>query len=1859
MRREHIRIIFKEKMQHRFLCIVLLFFSFANKGFTQCAYQRSASITHVTCLGGNNGAIYPDIDGDTADISNPGVLISEIFTDPSGNDSPFEWVELVATKALNFSLTPYTVIVSNNGFASSKGWIQGGAPSPPPNNSTYAFQIDSGIVVAGDVFYVGGVNMAVSGVKIRVKQTAIEPGDGGIGAPFLSTGVIGNGGGVADGVAIFNKSTQLIDSTSIPVDAIFFGAGIGSAATADTSKGFTLPTNDNYGGGHLKLNSYCAPDVLGKYSVKATGRYNSSNGTFSSPRGWSSMGVAGPTGISDVKVDRLEYNWSTGATTKSIQNLTAGTYTLIITSQSLYPCVQTYSYNVGTSGPSVNISFSTNQPTCSTSNNGVIYASVSGLNPYSTHYSWSNGESGINKNSISNLAPGNYSVTVSDGQSACSYSQSVILSDRNQYPITNAISYSTICPGSQNGYAVGQITQQTAVPYSFLWSNGETGQDISQVPSGTYTLTVTDGLGCTYVDTANVLEEIAVSIDSVTPDSRTVGYPVTLYGENFSMITEVYFGSLKAPFTTLISDSVLSVVIPERADTGNVRVRTKNNCWVEGPIYQPVDAYGRLSIKVFYEGLYLYGGYMNSPLINSGLSGNALSTDLIQIELISVSDLNKILFFSACTLNTEGITEVKFPYDLIGEGAYIKIKGRNMVETWSKTPVILGEFCSYDFSSTGCLQGIKTLAIDSIQYTSSRVSIQVISPVCDSIIAVGVCWNIESDPIVELNQNTSSPWYGDTLPISFDLNQLQTGIKYFARAFVSTSKGIIYGNTLSFTTPFILMDADGNIYDTIRIGNQTWMKQNLAVTRYRNGQLIPHITGNQDWFYAHAYQKGAWTYYDTLPSNNIPYGKLYNYYTVNDTAICPTGWHIPSSSEWNELISFLGGTWQAGNALRDTGTLYWNFPNSGATNSSGFSALPGGIRNVWNGFGQKGNWAVFRSSDGPSLVVPSPNYSPYVWFEQDQSRGESIRCIKDRLPSVYTSEVLSRSSNRLFVGGTVGYVDGIQNFTRGICWSTSPQPNISMPTKVYSGAGHGEFKVSIPNLAPSTTYYYRAFSSDGVNVVYGDVKQGQTTAAPLPGQIVDVDGFAYDTVQIGSQTWLKQNLRTSRYLNGTNIPEVSGSWNYLNGGVFCYYNNNPNYDTIYGKLYNYWALNDTLICPTNFHVPNWNEFNSLISYLGGPYDAVNKLKETGTSHWLSTSAAVNNSSGFTALPGGYRQYDNFFNIGVWATFGGSEYSKMIINHPSTPALATSWGGPTEGNSVRCIKNALPELGGITLEGINSSRVFASSAVSYDGGLQLTAKGFCIGTSPLPSLNSGMVITSDNTTTGTFNHEIRNLVPGTTYFIRAYATNGIGTNYGNESSFTTQSISATMVADIDGNLYSTIPWGNHRMLGTNLRTSRYNNDTSLGQFLNSNQASNLATLQKGAYFKYNTNYNDSLDGKLYNWYSINDTAICPTSWHIPSRQEWNNNSGNAANSFYYQGYFINYPYTYQSNLPNTPYYYWINEDYWVDYASTIGGGIFFKSTGMTIRCFNDTTPYQYQLTSYRNKQPGQVFLSARVNLDGGIPITSKGFCWSTSPNPTINNQSITVGSDTGYFQGYLSNLNHNTLYYIRPFATNSKGTSYGPQVSILTLKTGQVADYEGHGYDTVRIGNRTWLKQNLRTKFYRNGTPILQVQSNLNWGGIQSGVGAWAYYNNDSTLAATNGMVYNWFAVNDTAICPTGYRLPGDSDWNELILSLDPNACTTCQGIQSTIAGGMLKSVSPGTWNFPNSSANNSSGFNAIGTGSRNSSGQDSGLGLYGYWWSSSPISNGAWMRYVDYNSGSVNRNTNSWGVGYSIRCVNE
>jgi uncharacterized protein (TIGR02145 family) len=220
---------------------------------------------------------------------------------------------------------------------------------------------------------------------------------------------------------------------------------------------------------------------------------------------------------------------------------------------------------------------------------------------------------------------------------------------------------------------------------------------------------------------------------------------------------------------------------------------------------------------------------------------------------------------------------------------------------------------------------------------------------------------------------------------------------------VSIALQLLSGCEKDWSSPAgTVADIEGNIYNLIKIGTQTWFGRNLETTKYNDGIVIPNVVDPDEWTYL---TTDAYCYYDNSQGNKQTYGNLYNWYAVNTGKLCPTGWHVPSSEEWKVLEDFLGGSYNAGGRLKESGTIHWDEPNYGAINSSGFSALPAGFFgeeyiNYLSIFDGMGFYAGFWSStEADSLTAPTRYLSSedHVMGSGVDMKysGLSVRCLKD------------------------------------------------------------------------------------------------------------------------------------------------------------------------------------------------------------------------------------------------------------------------------------------------------------------------------------------------------------------------------------------------------------------------------------------------------------------------------------------------------------------------------------------------------------------------------------------------------------------------------------------------------------------------------------------------------------------------------------------------------------------------------------------------------------------------------------------------------------------------------------------------
>jgi uncharacterized protein (TIGR02145 family) len=271
----------------------------------------------------------------------------------------------------------------------------------------------------------------------------------------------------------------------------------------------------------------------------------------------------------------------------------------------------------------------------------------------------------------------------------------------------------------------------------------------------------------------------------------------------------------------------------------------------------------------------------------------------------------------------------------------------------------------------------------------------------------------------------------------------------------------------------------------------------------------------------------------------------------------------------------------------------------------------------------------------------------------------------------------------------------------------------------------------------------------------------------------------------------------------------------------------------------------------------------------------------------------------------------------------------------------------------------------------------------------------------------------------------------------------------------------------------------------------------------------------------------------------------------------------------------------------------------------------------------------------------------VTNEGGSSVTARGVCWSTSPNPTITGSKTDDGAGMGIFSSDLTGLLPNTRYHVRAYATNSVGTVYGSDKTFFTDPV-SVQDFDANTYGVIRIGTQVWMKENLKTTHFNDGTPVSLVTGNSAWSNLTDP--AYCWYGNNEANKDIYGALYNWFAVDAGNLCPTGWHVATDDDWLTLELYLGG----------SSPAGGELKETGTAHWASPNEGASNSSEFTALPGGWRLDNGTFEYIGNYGLWWTSTEyLSPDAWFRRIQYDQDKVFRSIKSEITGMSVRCIKD
>ena len=740
-----------------------------------------------------------------------------------------------------------------------------------------------------------------------------------------------------------------------------------------------------------------------------------------------------------------------------------------------------------------------------------------------------------------------------------------------------------------------------------------------------------------------------------------------------------------------------------------------------------------------------------------------------------------------------------------------------------------------------------------------------------------------------------------------------------------------------------------------------------------------------------------------------------------------------------------------------------------------------------------------------------------------------------------------------------------------------------------------------------------------------------STTCPGVAVVTDYDGNRYNTVQIGNQCWMKENLRTTHYATGAPISQG----NNVDPAVAHYYlPEDIDNVMLCGYLYNWKAAMGQGsgsaaspsvvqgICPSGWHVPSDAEWAQLTDYMSGlaayvcgenPSSIAQALAadtiwhSSGNSCALGYDLSLNNISGFSAFPAGYAHEESMdygTSARFWtATSNDDAHAYYRALHYNNSFLEpNSFGDKGCGMSVRCVLAEAPKVTTAAMIDIQEYSAVGGGEVTSIGGAPVSERGLCWSTSPYPTIINNRVTCGSGL--GAFTGQMTGLAHGTTYYVRAYATNAAGTVYGRQEMFTTLYLPQVETYEV---------------------TDVMNNTATCGGMVTS-------------------------DGGTV----VMARGVCWSTSPSPTLSDSHTTDGTGMGVFTSQ----------MTGLASGTLYY-VRAYATNSIGTTYGNEVEF--TTLTIPSV--TTKTVSNITDISAVCGGHLI------FDGGASITQRGVCWSTSPNPTLSDSHTVDVSNSGDFSSVLTNLQPNTIYYVRAYATNSVGTGYGDGVSFTTRPAGDahpcsgtptVVDFDGNAYNTVQIGNQCWMREEMRSTHYADGTAI------LNGGGASSSTEPY-YYVNPST---EHGCFYNWPAVMHGAvssnavpsgvqgICPQGWHLPSDAEWTQLINYVTMQSAYTCGGNTNSIAKALACTEG---WNSCNgecypgdqsNDVNNATGFSAVPAGFWGSIFQN--VGNQAAFWSSTEQGSGAaWYYNLSYNYENVNQYSLNRTFGLSVRCLRD
>jgi len=959
---------------------------------------------------------------------------------------------------------------------------------------------------------------------------------------------------------------------------------------------------------------------------------------------------------------------------------------------------------------------------------------------------------------------------------------------------------------------------------------------------------------------------------------------------------------------------------------------------------------------------------------------------------------------------------------------------------------------------------LTTTEITSVTTTTAAGGGNVTSEGGAPVTARGVCWNTATGPTTSTGNSKTSDGTGSG-SFNSNISGLTSGTTYFVRSYAINSAGTAYGNEQTFTTsavasvvPTLTTTTIGSITTTTAAsgGNVTsdggasvtargvcWNTASGATinnSKTTDGTGIGIFTSSLTGLIANT------TYYiRAYATNNVgtAYGTELTFTTSAVTSVVPTLSTTAVSAITQTTASSGGNITSDGGASVTARGVCWNTASGATTNNS----------KTTDGTGT----GIFISS----LTGLTANTTYYVRAYATNSVGTAYgteltfttSSVTPVVPTLTTTAISVITSTTAISGGNVTSDGGATVTSRGVCWNTASGATISN-SKTTDGTGTGAFTSSVTGLTLGNTYYVRAYATNSAGIAYGNEISFTTVLAigdSFQGGIVAYILQYYDPGYVAGQT---RGIIAAPGDQSTGLQWYNGSYITTGATATALGSGNANTNAIVaaqgaGSYAAKLCYDLVLGGYSDWYLPSKDELNKL--YL-------NKAAIGGfVNNYYWSSSEYNNSNAWY----------QFFQDGSQSNYAKLDmYVRAVRAFPSAPVL--------------------PTVTTTAASSITSISAVSGGNVTTDGGGTVTAYGVCWNTSSGATTSNSK--TTDGTGTGNFVSSLTGLIPGTIYYVRAYATNSAGTAYGNELSFTTNAVVSTLTTTAIGSITNTtassggnitsdggasvtaygVCW--NTASGATISNSKTTDGTGIGSF-----TSSLTGLTANTTYyvrAYATNSAGTAYGNEQTFTTLCSAPSATTNaaTNIISTTATLNGTVNANYSsttvtFDY-GTTTSYgssitasqsPLTGSSNTtvsagvtslsPNTLYHYRVNT---VNCGGTVYGSD-FQFTTVTVPTL--TTTVASSMTSTTASSGGNI-----IN-GGGASVTARGVCWSLLSNPTTtSNWKTTDGTGIGTFTSSLTGLTLGNTYYVRAYATNSVGTAYGNQISFVAVAIGD--SYQG-------------------------------------------------------------------------------------------------------------------------------------------------------------------------------------------------------